>query len=357
MGRIPCCEKDNVKRGQWTPEEDHKLTSYIAQHGTRNWRLIPKHAGLQRCGKSCRLRWTNYLRPDLKHGQFSDAEEQTIVTLHSVLGNRYFLSNNMIISHSIYLSINLLPFFHSLNMPSFVCVYLIGCNRWSVIAAQLPGRTDNDVKNHWNTKLKKKLSGMGIDPVTHKPFSHLITEIATTLSPPQVPHLAEAALGCFKDEMLHLLTKKRLGFQMQQFGVNSPTLPHVKHEDKAETIERIKYGLSRAIKDPDTLQTKKPWDQSEGPSRGFGSTSGAIPASVSGYHYSIPPLVNEWNPSTFAGSSTAGGDQQVQLDEKLEDESCGDSEGGNQKRDGSNIFNSDCVLWDLPSDDLMNPIV
>lgn len=46
MGRIPCCEKDNVKRGQWTPEEDNKLSSYIAQHGTRNWRLIPKNAGL-----------------------------------------------------------------------------------------------------------------------------------------------------------------------------------------------------------------------------------------------------------------------------------------------------------------------
>ena len=121
MGRIPCCEKDNVKRGQWTPEEDNKLSSYIAQHGTRNWRLIPKNAGLcslslslslshkciykitnatsifhiqglQRCGKSCRLRWTNYLRPDLKHGQFSDAEEQTIVKLHSVVGNRYTTS-------------------------------------------------------------------------------------------------------------------------------------------------------------------------------------------------------------------------------------------------------------------------
>ncbi|XP_040873631.1 transcription factor MYB80 [Glycine max] len=89
MGRIPCCEKDNVKRGQWTPEEDNKLSSYIVQHGTRNWRLIPKNAGLQRCGKSCRLRWTNYLRPDLKHGQFSDSEEQTIVKLHSVFGNRY----------------------------------------------------------------------------------------------------------------------------------------------------------------------------------------------------------------------------------------------------------------------------
>ena len=45
--------------------------------------------GLQRCGKSCRLRWTNYLRPDLKHGEFTDAEEQTIIKLHSVVGNRY----------------------------------------------------------------------------------------------------------------------------------------------------------------------------------------------------------------------------------------------------------------------------
>lgn len=147
MGRIPCCEKDNVKRGQWTPEEDNKLSSYIAQHGTRNWRLIPKNAGLsllfsslslshllpnflyiylmcsystnwnsiffflfyktkglQRCGKSCRLRWTNYLRPDLKHGQFSDAEEQTIVKLHSIVGNRYITLNSSFVILIIFVS-------------------------------------------------------------------------------------------------------------------------------------------------------------------------------------------------------------------------------------------------------------
>lgn len=56
---------------------------------------------------------------------------------------------------------------------------------------------------------------MGIDPVTHKSFSHLMAEIATTLGPPQVANLTEAALGCFKDEMLHLLTKKRIDFQLQ----------------------------------------------------------------------------------------------------------------------------------------------
>ncbi|XP_044329274.1 transcription factor MYB80 [Triticum aestivum] len=119
MGRIPCCEKENVKRGQWTDEEEDKLLSYIMQYGARNWRLIPKNAGLQRCWRSCRLRWANYLRLKLKHGEITDAEEQCIIKLHSVLSDR-----------------------------------------WAVIAAQLPGRTSWDVKNHWNIKLKKKLSGM-----------------------------------------------------------------------------------------------------------------------------------------------------------------------------------------------------
>ncbi|KAK4484734.1 hypothetical protein RD792_007327 [Penstemon davidsonii] len=321
MGRIPCCEKENVKRGQWTPEEDQKLSSYIAQNGTRNWRLIPKHAGLQRCGKSCRLRWTNYLRPDLKHGQFSEAEEQTIITLHSVLGNR-----------------------------------------WSVIASQLPGRTDNDVKNHWNTKLKKRLSGMGIDPVTHKPFSHLITEIAT-LPPPQAPNLAEAALGCFKDEMLHLLTKRRIDIQLQQYSTAPTNTNHcIKHEDnKDETIEKIKFGLSKAITEPDMFPNYKHWEPigatSANPEGGYNSFSGLD----SGFHYGLANLgsggdISPWNQSMCTGSTCTAGEH-GRLHEKLEDEQGEDSEGRKGTRNGSNIFNSDCSLWDLPSDDLINPLV
>ncbi|KAJ1421041.1 SANT/Myb domain [Sesbania bispinosa] len=91
MGRAPCCDKSNVKRGPWSPQEDATLKNYLEKHGTGgNWIALPQKAGLKRCGKSCRLRWLNYLRPHIKLG------------------------------------------------------------------AQLPGRTDNDVKNHWNTKLKKK---------------------------------------------------------------------------------------------------------------------------------------------------------------------------------------------------------
>ncbi|XP_068337241.1 transcription factor MYB80-like [Pyrus communis] len=327
MGRIPCCEKDTVKRGQWTPEEDNKLSSYIAQHGTRNWRLIPKNAGLQRCGKSCRLRWTNYLRPDLKHGQFSDAEEQIIVKLHSIVGNR-----------------------------------------WSLIAARLPGRTDNDVKNHWNTKLKKKLSGMGIDPVTHKPFSHLMAEIATTLEQPQAAHLAESALGFFKDEMLHLLTKKRMDFQLQHInptpGNSTATYINRKQEEKDGTIEKIKIGLSRAMQEqPDMLNSNKLWTDTTGAiSVNITGNYSPFPLPMSGFQYGHSTFGNEgngslWSQSLCTGSTAA--DQLGQLHDKLEVEENGEeSTGGKELRNGSsNIFNSDGLLWDLPSDDLMNQMV
>ncbi|PKI54139.1 hypothetical protein CRG98_025471 [Punica granatum] len=88
MGRAPCCDKDGLKKGPWTPEEDQKLINYIQKHGNGNWRILPKNAGLQRCGKSCRLRWTNYLRPDIKRGRFSFDEEEAIIQLHSILGNK-----------------------------------------------------------------------------------------------------------------------------------------------------------------------------------------------------------------------------------------------------------------------------
>ncbi|KAK6144368.1 hypothetical protein DH2020_021188 [Rehmannia glutinosa] len=117
MGRAPCCDKANVKKGPWSPEEDAKLKDFIQKFGTGgNWIALPQKAGLKRCGKSCRLRWLNYLRPNIKHGEFSDEEDRIICTLYASIGSR-----------------------------------------WSIIAAQLPGRTDNDIKNYWNTKLKKKL--------------------------------------------------------------------------------------------------------------------------------------------------------------------------------------------------------
>ncbi|GKV20008.1 hypothetical protein SLEP1_g30189 [Rubroshorea leprosula] len=119
MGRAPCCDKASVKKGPWSPEEDAKLKSFIEQHGTGgNWIALPQKIGLNRCGKSCRLRWLNYLRPNIKHGGFTEEEDRIICSFYVTIGSR-----------------------------------------WSIIAAQLPGRTDNDIKNYWNTRLKKKLLG------------------------------------------------------------------------------------------------------------------------------------------------------------------------------------------------------
>jgi transcription factor MYB, plant len=89
MGRSPCCEKAHTNKGAWTKEEDQRLVAYIKAHGEGCWRSLPKAAGLLRCGKSCRLRWINYLRPDLKRGNFTQEEDDVIIKLHQVLGNKY----------------------------------------------------------------------------------------------------------------------------------------------------------------------------------------------------------------------------------------------------------------------------
>ncbi|CAH8383603.1 unnamed protein product [Eruca vesicaria subsp. sativa] len=107
--------KQRQRKGLWSPEEDQKLKSFILSRGHACWTTVPILAGLQRNGKSCRLRWINYLRPGLKRGTFSAEEEEIILTLHSSLGNK-----------------------------------------WSQIAKYLPGRTDNEIKNYWHSYLKKR---------------------------------------------------------------------------------------------------------------------------------------------------------------------------------------------------------
>ncbi|CAL5332130.1 unnamed protein product [Camellia sinensis] len=87
MGRSPCCEKAHTNKGAWTKEEDERLISYIEAHGEGCWRSLPNAAGLLRYGKSYRLRWINYLRPDLKRGHFTPEEDELIINLHGLLGN------------------------------------------------------------------------------------------------------------------------------------------------------------------------------------------------------------------------------------------------------------------------------
>ncbi|KAH0918125.1 hypothetical protein HID58_025785, partial [Brassica napus] len=110
MGRAPCCDKTKVKRGPWSPEEDAKLRDYIEKYGNGgNWISLPLKAGLRRCGKSCRL------RPNIKHGDFSEEEDRIIFSLFAAIGSR----------------------------------------------------TDNDIKNYWNTKLRKKIMSSSSSSSSH----------------------------------------------------------------------------------------------------------------------------------------------------------------------------------------------
>ncbi|XP_030526133.1 transcription factor MYB1-like [Rhodamnia argentea] len=128
MVRRPCCEKEGMKKGAWSAEEDEILINYVQIHGEGKWRSVAHNAGLKRCAKSCRLRWLNYLRPNIKRGDITKDEEELIIRLHRLLGNR-----------------------------------------WALIAGRLPGRTDNQIKNYWNTVLAKKCGSLSSQSCTSKP--------------------------------------------------------------------------------------------------------------------------------------------------------------------------------------------
>ncbi|KAF8762716.1 hypothetical protein HU200_009248 [Digitaria exilis] len=128
-------DEADLRRGPWTVEEDLLLVNYIAAHGEGRWNSLARSAGLKRTGKSCRLRWLNYLRPDVRRGNITASEQLLILELHSRWGNR-----------------------------------------WSKIAQHLPGRTDNEIKNYWRTRVQKHARQLRCD-VNSRHFRHVVRHL------------------------------------------------------------------------------------------------------------------------------------------------------------------------------------
>ncbi|KAL7096791.1 hypothetical protein ACP275_10G101800 [Erythranthe tilingii] len=131
-----------LRKGPWLEEEDEQLSAAVAVFGDKRWDALAKSSGLRRNGKSCRLRWMNYLRPNLKHGNISADEERIIIQLHEKWGNK-----------------------------------------WSMIARRLPGRTDNEIKNYWRSYLKKKALALDKECLSSTTNTCLRSENCETDSP------------------------------------------------------------------------------------------------------------------------------------------------------------------------------
>ncbi|GLT36700.1 hypothetical protein SLA2020_110630 [Shorea laevis] len=199
----PCCSKVGIKRGPWTPAEDELLANYINREGEGHWRTLPKRAGLLRCGKSCRLRWMNYLRPSIKRDRIAPDEEDLILRLHRLLGNR-----------------------------------------WSLIAGRIPGRTDNEIKNYWNTHLSKKLISQGIDPRTHKPLN-LINSSSSNSSQNNPPPTSNSNPSSNSSELEQTAAKITTRNPQQHFTTTNLYYPYQNQAlvDKTAGNRRDSEGL------------------------------------------------------------------------------------------------------------------
>ncbi|KAI3994739.1 hypothetical protein MKX01_002355 [Papaver californicum] len=225
----------DLRRGPWTDEEDHLLATYIANHGEGRWNSLAHAAGLKRTGKSCRLRWLNYLRPDVRRGNITPEEQLMILELHSQWGNR-----------------------------------------WSKIAQYLPGRTDNEIKNYWRTRVQKHAKQLRCD-VNSKLFKDTMRNV-------WMPRLAEriqAAAGGTSPETTNTVTGHHFNNIIDFTSVAEST-----NTNDMGMINTIRTNRRRSIKSEDNYITAKvPASSSTADSLWTNMVTTQVPSPVSDLTY------------------------------------------------------------------------
>ncbi|RZC50652.1 hypothetical protein C5167_019073 [Papaver somniferum] len=250
-----------LKKGPWTAGEDAILTEYVKRHGEGNWNAVQKNSGLARCGKSCRLRWANHLRPNLKKGSFSPEEEHLILELHSKLGNK-----------------------------------------WARMAAQLPGRTDNEIKNYWNTRVKRRQrAGLPLYP------ENLQRQSSSSLSF-QLPNQNQSndlQFSSFQQQKPSFNSSPFTLFNLANTTISTPPFASQFHEYKRYRSANSNYGYSLPFSSNDHAQL---------PSSLFSQNHSSqlqSSSNVEGYHFGnfeLNPSTqiqrNSFEPDELGGSSS-----------------------------------------------------
>ncbi|GAA0175071.1 hypothetical protein Leryth_017108 [Lithospermum erythrorhizon] len=181
-------DQEEVRKGPWTEEEDVQLAFYVNLFGDRRWDFIAKVSGLKRTGKSCRLRWVNYLHPGLKRGKLTPNEERLVIEYHAKWGNR-----------------------------------------WSKIAGKLPGRTDNEIKNFWRTHLRKNNSQ-----------EKKKTTIPPSISSTSISSVSSSSSNFNNSHHVHSMQGHRIDISDDSTSRNNSTsFSHYHKEDKGGSSRQV----------------------------------------------------------------------------------------------------------------------